>query len=318
MDNFIDEYNRIKLSSNVRKELAEKSAEFREEYRAQKKRDYNDAYRAVKLTEINERRRNKYKTVKNICKEIVSEEKVEELPTVIPAVSENICPIYEKIHKYYIKFNPEMKEPVEKVKYLMDFINKQRYYTFYIYKYHSYLENHVDDIYNENPDDLMMFYNIFAKFTGKLSVVAYKMREKLLQEKLIEEHKDPYKNCLEDIDINFDYDILVDNYFNKVNKNEFKHSVLYMLMFIHSPKYTPAMISKGVKYENLDLSSLPPKIAEDFEKCKNYEYIWYPSSLNRISNEFKKIMNDVYKYPFGIIDVRKKYNRYMLFNTSSS
>ena len=64
MDNFIDEYNRIKLSSNVRKELAEKSAEFREEYRAQKKRDYNNTYRAVKLTEINERRRNKYKTVK--------------------------------------------------------------------------------------------------------------------------------------------------------------------------------------------------------------------------------------------------------------
>jgi len=309
MNDFDNEYERISSLTNnrlVAKELKEKTLEFREEYQKKRKKEINKRYQLKK------------KEFKKPEPEPEPEPEPVTFNDSEMIESEKVCPIFMKILGIYIKYNPDMKNPLAKVRYLMDFVNKKQYYTFYIYKYHSYIANHLDDIFNDNPDDLVMFYNIFNKFMGKLSGIAFDIKNKLIKEGLIKESPDNYKNDKLNNDLNFDKQFLINNYFEKLKDLSFLQKIIYILMFLHEPRFTLHAVTKGVKYDDLDLTTLPDDIVKDLEKYKTFDYLVSNVSHNTIITEFKKITNILYGFPYGIQDIKHKYNKYILFNTSSS
>jgi len=87
---------------------------------------------------------------------------------------------------------------------------------------------------------------------------------------------------------------------------------------LHEPKFTLHAVTKGVKYEDLDLNTLSDDIVNDLEKYKGFDYLISNVSHNTINREFKNITNILYGFPYGVQDIKHKYNKYILFNTSSS
>lgn len=322
MENFKNEYDRIcSLGSPtlIGNELKQKSAEFCNYYKKLKKKQYNTNYRDNKINIINENRRANYQA--SIASLILKEPPAPTAPKVPQEpqepkneIIENMSPIFMKLLVIYIKYNPNMKDPVSKVNYIMDYINKKPYSTQNIYKYHSYLENCIDDIFEHNPDDLLMLHDIFHKFTGRISVLGTKIKNKLIKEKLLPEPIDIYKNSKEDMNIDFDDDTLTFNYL-LLKEQPLSSKMIYIMMFLHNPKLSGSQLKKGIKYENIDLTTLSPLIAEELETYKDFDWLFRPTYDNNISKEFQKITNIIYGFPFSIKDIKSKFYNYTIRNS---
>lgn len=318
MEHFKNEFERISLLGSptlINNELKQKPQQFREQYKKFKKKQYNTNYRDNKISIINENRRAKYQILKAslILKEPSAPEAPQEPQEPKNELIENMSPIFMKLLVIYIKYNPNMKDPVSKVNYIMDYINKKPYSTQNIYKYHSYLENCIDDIFEHNPDDLLMLHDIFYKFTGRISTLGTKIKDKLIKEKLIPEPINIYKNSKEDMELQFDADTLTNNYL-KLKDAILSQKMIYIMMFLHSPKLNISHLKKGIKYEDVDLTTLPNIIAEELEKYKDFPYLFRPTYDNYISKEYQKITNIIYGFPFSITDIKRKYYNYVIRN----
>lgn len=364
---FQAEFNRIAEINNpplVAHELHLKSYEFRDAYRALRRKMRNDKYRITAKDKINESRREKYKLQKELNPrpivakipkvdiEAVNTEIKREDPAPkrdIEDLSDNTVVSYINIiKKIYKHYNGKECEDTD---HLIRYLNADpKYNTQQIYKYHSYIIDKAEDIFNTFQKDIPQLYSVFSKFKGKkLPTIAEKLYPfmKAVNKNYVDNRgKDVYVNESACKNVSFDRDDVIKN----MDKLEDDEKLLYALTFLQPIRrlhdfrfmrhatHTPDKPTDDINYnwvingelivinntKNKDKMGIPitdeylkkiimlhaHKSNTDFVLGKYYE----PHALTRM---FSKIMSKVYDYNFNFMDIRHLYCTHMVKNMNN-
>jgi hypothetical protein len=316
MDNFEEEYNRIKGLTNpneVKNELKKKSLDFREEYRKKCRRTRNQKY-ASKMTEEdkkikNEKRKEKRKANKEnnpvepevrAITRITTPMNIETIDTTVKReykyskkmqeLSENTLKTYGNVVKaIYKKYhNKPLSEEAEISKYL----RWEKHNATKLYKENEYIIKNIKDIAENSASSLNSLYCLFSRFNTK--------RLKLFREAIypyMTEYNLHYEEHRNDLEINQEEVAKIS--FEKADVlaiaetiENISYKVLYMLVFM--------MPVRRLSDYRLTI------IADNEEETKDERGNWYWNNKIYINNtknkqkiildipeEITKIINDI-------------------------
>ena len=330
MDNFEEEYNRIKGLSNpneVKNELKKKSLDFREEYRKKCRRTRNQKY-ASKMTEEakkikNEKSREKRKANKEnnpaepevrAITRITTPMNIETIDTTVKReykyskkmreLSENTLKTYGNVVKaIYKKYhNKPLSEEAEISKYL----RWEKHNATKLYKENEYIIKNIKDIAENSASSLNSLYCLFSRFNTK--------RLKLFREVIYPymiEYNLHYEEHRNDLEINQEEVAKIS--FEKADVlaiaetiENISYKVLYMLVFMMPVR----------RLSDFRLTIIAYNEEETKDEISNWYWnnkIYINTTKNKqkiildIPEEITKIINEI------IIPARRASNDYLIY-----